>query len=85
MNAIFKHVKNLFFNFNFNLYILQRIVENLNVSVCMNELLCLEYGEFRVQNKLRATRALFTALDSVSDAVEIADENRDIQVISRGL
>lgn len=59
----------------------QRIVENHNLSACMNELLCLEYGEVRTQLQLGAATALFCALDNVHDAVEIASDDREIQVI----
>ncbi|KAJ8304889.1 LOW QUALITY PROTEIN: hypothetical protein KUTeg_018472 [Tegillarca granosa] len=47
----------------------------------MNELLSLEYGEVRLQLKLQAVNAVFAALDSVSDAVEISNEDHEIEVI----
>lgn len=58
----------------------QRYVENSNVGACMNELIQLEHGEVLSQQKLRMCSALFTALDSVSDSVEISNEDHEIQV-----
>ena len=46
----------------------------------MNELHQLAYGEVRTQRKLRACGALVTALDNISDAVEITNETHVIQV-----
>lgn len=59
---------------------LQRIPENHNVNSCINELLCLEYGEVRSQLKLRACSAVFSALDNISEAVQICNEDNQIQV-----
>ena len=60
----------------------QRFIENTNVGVCQNELLQLEYGEVQSRVKLRTCNALFTALDSVSDSVEISNEDHEIVVSS---
>ena len=48
----------------------------------MNELHQLAYGEVRTQRKLRACGALVTALDNISDAVEITNETHVIQVMN---
>lgn len=48
--------------------------------MCMNELLTLEYGEVQSRLKLSACRAVFSALDNVSDAVEISNAEQEIQV-----
>lgn len=60
----------------------KRVVENHNLNACINELLCLEYGEVRTQLQLSAANALFCALDNVSDAVEIASDDREIQYVN---
>ncbi|KAL5004048.1 hypothetical protein ScPMuIL_017504, partial [Solemya velum] len=60
----------------------KRYTENPNIGACLNELLSLEYTEVRSQLKLRACNALFTALDQVSDAVEIANEDNEIQYVN---
>lgn len=60
--------------------LLQRIVESPNISMCMNELLTLEYGEVQSRLKLSACKAVFSALDNVSDAVEISSEDHEVQV-----
>lgn len=59
---------------------MQRFVENTDIGVCMNELHQLTHGEVRTQRKLRACAALITALDDVSDAVEISSDDHRIQV-----
>ena len=61
-------------------FYLQRIVESPNISMCMNELLTLEYGEVQSRLKLSACKAVFSALDNVSDAVEISSDDHEIQV-----
>lgn len=58
----------------------QRFVENPSISVCHNELLLLEHGEVRLQNQLSATKALYTATESCVDAIEITNEDHDIEV-----
>lgn len=55
-------------------------MESLNISMCMNELLTLEYGEVQSRLKLSACKAVFSALDNVSDAVEISSDDHEIQV-----
>ncbi|KAK3097852.1 hypothetical protein FSP39_013823 [Pinctada imbricata] len=57
----------------------RKITENINAHACLNELISLEHGEVRSQLKLRACSALFSALDKVSDAVEITNEDHEIQ------
>lgn len=61
-------------------YGLQQFLENSNVGVCLNELQCMEFGEVRAQMKLRATQALIIAVEHATDAVEISNENHEIQV-----
>ncbi|KAK6179108.1 hypothetical protein SNE40_011540 [Patella caerulea] len=60
----------------------RRFVETSNIGTCMNELLQLEYGEIRSKLKLRACGALFTALDNVSDLVEITNQDHEIQYVN---
>ena len=55
-------------------------MENHSISVCQNELLSLEVGEVRTMVQLHATAALLTALDNTKDAVEITNENYEVQV-----
>ena len=55
-------------------------MENANVGVCLNELLQLEHGEVMSRRKLITCNALFNALDSVTDSVEISNDNHEIQV-----
>ncbi len=59
---------------------MQRIVENHSISACQNELLSLEVGGVRTMVQLHATAALLTALDNTKDAVEITNENYEVQV-----
>lgn len=40
----------------------------------------MEFGEVRAQMKLRATQALIIAVEHATDAVEISNENHEIQV-----
>ncbi|XP_076465787.1 high affinity cAMP-specific and IBMX-insensitive 3',5'-cyclic phosphodiesterase 8B-like isoform X2 [Babylonia areolata] len=60
----------------------KRITENTNLGCCVNELHQLAYGEVRTQRKLRACGALVTALDNISDAVEITNEEHTIQYVN---
>lgn len=60
----------------------RRFVETTNVGACVNELHQLTYCEVRNQRKLRACAALVTALDSVSDAVEITNDTHVIQYVN---
>lgn len=55
-------------------------MENSNVGACINELLQLEHGEIISHQKLRTCNALFSALDSISDSVEITNDEHEIQV-----
>uniref|UniRef100_A0A3B5QH49 Phosphodiesterase n=1 Tax=Xiphophorus maculatus TaxID=8083 RepID=A0A3B5QH49_XIPMA len=57
----------------------RRYVENVNLMACYNELLQLEHGEVRAQFKLRASNAIFTALEQSQDAIEITSEDQVIQ------
>uniref|UniRef100_A0A3Q2P083 Phosphodiesterase n=1 Tax=Fundulus heteroclitus TaxID=8078 RepID=A0A3Q2P083_FUNHE len=60
----------------------RRYVENANVMACYNELLQLEHGEVRAQFKLRASNAIFTALEQSQDAIEITSEDQVIQYVN---
>ncbi|XP_070543664.1 high affinity cAMP-specific and IBMX-insensitive 3',5'-cyclic phosphodiesterase 8B-like isoform X3 [Ptychodera flava] len=60
----------------------RRYTENTNTGACLNELIQLEHGEVRLQCKLRSSTATFTALDSVSDAVEISSSDHEIQYVN---
>ncbi len=48
--------------------------------MCLNELVTTEHGEVRCQVKLRAAQALVTAVENVSDALEITSEAHQVQV-----
>lgn len=58
----------------------QRFYENTNIGACVNELHQLTFSEVRSQQKLRACAALITALDDVSEAVEVTNEDHRIMV-----
>ncbi|KAL4228195.1 High affinity cAMP-specific and IBMX-insensitive 3' [Mactra antiquata] len=60
----------------------RRYIENSNVGSCMNELLQIEHGEYLSQQKLRTCNALFNAIDCVADAVEISNEDHEIQYVN---
>ncbi|XP_027869767.1 high affinity cAMP-specific and IBMX-insensitive 3',5'-cyclic phosphodiesterase 8A isoform X2 [Xiphophorus couchianus] len=60
----------------------RRYVENVNLMACYNELLQLEHGEVRAQFKLRASNAIFTALEQSQDAIEITSEDQVIQYVN---
>ncbi|XP_076443536.1 high affinity cAMP-specific and IBMX-insensitive 3',5'-cyclic phosphodiesterase 8A-like isoform X2 [Babylonia areolata] len=60
----------------------KRFTETTNVGTCVNELHQLAQGEVRSQRKLRACGALVTALDNISDAVEITSEAHTIQYVN---
>ncbi|XP_008402765.1 high affinity cAMP-specific and IBMX-insensitive 3',5'-cyclic phosphodiesterase 8A isoform X4 [Poecilia reticulata] len=60
----------------------RRYVENVNLMACYNELLQLEHGEVRAQFKLRASNAIFTALEQSQDAIEITSEDQIIQYVN---
>lgn len=61
-------------------YCFQQFLESSNVGACLNELQCMEFGEVRAQMKLRAAQALIIAVEHATDAVEITNENHEIQV-----
>ncbi|PWA19040.1 hypothetical protein CCH79_00004926, partial [Gambusia affinis] len=54
----------------------RRYVENVHLMACYNELRQLEHGEVRAQFKLRASNAIFTALEQSQDAIEITSEDQ---------
>ena len=59
----------------------QRFVECSKRSVCANELLMLEHSDVRLLQQKRAAKALVTALDNCSEAVDITSEDpRQFQV-----
>uniref|UniRef100_A0A3Q3XKN3 Phosphodiesterase n=1 Tax=Mola mola TaxID=94237 RepID=A0A3Q3XKN3_MOLML len=60
----------------------RRYVENANMMACYNELLQLEHGEVRSQFKLRAGKAIFTALEQSQEAIEITSEDQVIQYVN---
>ncbi|XP_053405360.1 high affinity cAMP-specific and IBMX-insensitive 3',5'-cyclic phosphodiesterase 8B-like isoform X3 [Mercenaria mercenaria] len=60
----------------------RRYVENSNVGACMNELVQLEHGEVLSHQKLRTCNALFSALESVTDSVEITNDEHEIQFVN---
>ncbi|XP_041464476.1 high affinity cAMP-specific and IBMX-insensitive 3',5'-cyclic phosphodiesterase 8B-like isoform X2 [Lytechinus variegatus] len=60
----------------------RRYDENANTGACLNELLQIEFGEFRSQFKLKATNSLFAALENSSDAIQITSENRTVQYVN---
>ncbi|XP_041369550.1 high affinity cAMP-specific and IBMX-insensitive 3',5'-cyclic phosphodiesterase 8B-like isoform X2 [Gigantopelta aegis] len=60
----------------------RRYTENVNIGACSNELLTLEHNDVRCQLKQRAGKALFTALNNVSDVVEITNEDNEIQYVN---
>ncbi|MEQ2244110.1 High affinity cAMP-specific and IBMX-insensitive 3',5'-cyclic phosphodiesterase 8B [Ilyodon furcidens] len=60
----------------------RRYVENANMMACYNELLQLEHGEVRAQFKVRASNAIFTALEQSQDAIEITSEDQVIQYVN---
>uniref|UniRef100_A0A8C5HUT5 Phosphodiesterase n=1 Tax=Gouania willdenowi TaxID=441366 RepID=A0A8C5HUT5_GOUWI len=60
----------------------RRYVENANMMACYNELLQLEHGEVRAQFKLRASNAIFTALEQSQEAIEITSEDQIIQYVN---
>jgi len=60
----------------------RQFIENSSVVVCQNELMCLEMGEVAVQSKLKAAQALLTAVEHSSEAVEITNEQLEIQYVN---
>ncbi|XP_077863705.1 high affinity cAMP-specific and IBMX-insensitive 3',5'-cyclic phosphodiesterase 8B [Saccoglossus kowalevskii] len=60
----------------------KRYVENPNTGACLNELIQLEHGEVRLRHKLWTANAVFAALDSVSDIIEITSNDHEIQYVN---
>ncbi|XP_071844732.1 high affinity cAMP-specific and IBMX-insensitive 3',5'-cyclic phosphodiesterase 8B-like isoform X2 [Apostichopus japonicus] len=60
----------------------RRYPENPNAGNCLNELYQLELGEVRSNFKLRTTNCLFSAIDNSREAIEITNENHDIQYVN---
>ncbi|XP_077989620.1 high affinity cAMP-specific and IBMX-insensitive 3',5'-cyclic phosphodiesterase 8B-like isoform X2 [Glandiceps talaboti] len=60
----------------------KRYVENPNTGACLNELIQLEHGDVRLHHKLRTANAVFAALDSVADAIEITSNDHEIQYVN---
>ncbi|XP_062922391.1 high affinity cAMP-specific and IBMX-insensitive 3',5'-cyclic phosphodiesterase 8A isoform X2 [Mobula hypostoma] len=57
-------------------------IENPSVIACYNELIQLEFGEVRAQFKLRASGAIFTALEQCQESIEITSEDNIIQYVN---
>jgi len=55
----------------------------MSIAVCLAELQSIEYYQSRLQSRLRSAQALLTAVDNSNDAIEITDENHQIQVSGR--
>ncbi|XP_074649717.1 high affinity cAMP-specific and IBMX-insensitive 3',5'-cyclic phosphodiesterase 8B-like [Tubulanus polymorphus] len=60
----------------------KRYLENTNIGTCINELLTLEHNDVLTQRKLQAGIALFTALEHVSDAIEITNQDLEIEFVN---
>ncbi|XP_055517269.1 high affinity cAMP-specific and IBMX-insensitive 3',5'-cyclic phosphodiesterase 8A isoform X3 [Leucoraja erinacea] len=56
--------------------------ENSSPIACYNELIQLEFGEVRAQFKLRASSAIFTALDQCLESIEITSNDNIIQYVN---
>ena len=50
------------------------------MSVCLNEFLLLEYCEVRTRIQLMAAAALLAALETCADAVEVCNDEHQVQV-----
>ncbi|XP_059809126.1 high affinity cAMP-specific and IBMX-insensitive 3',5'-cyclic phosphodiesterase 8A isoform X2 [Hypanus sabinus] len=57
-------------------------IENPSVIACYNELIQLEFGEVRARFKLRASGAIFTALEQCQESIEITSEDNIIQYVN---
>ena len=55
------------------------------MNECLNELQCIEHGEIRQQVRLRAANALLAAVENSNDAVEITNEDNEIEVRDAGI
>ncbi|KAI8499386.1 High affinity cAMP-specific and IBMX-insensitive 3',5'-cyclic phosphodiesterase 8B [Branchiostoma belcheri] len=62
----------------------RRYTENTNLGACMNELLMLDHCEVRARHKLRACQALFTAIENVSEAIEIGNQDHQLMYVNPG-
>ncbi|XP_052278369.1 high affinity cAMP-specific and IBMX-insensitive 3',5'-cyclic phosphodiesterase 8B-like isoform X1 [Dreissena polymorpha] len=60
----------------------RRFLESSNVGTCLNELLVLEHSDVVTRQKLCTCSALFSALDSVNDCVEISNQDHEIQYVN---
>lgn len=60
----------------------RQFVENVNVNACLSELRWIEHGEARAQVRLVAAQAAFVAVEHSTDAVEITNENHEIQYVN---
>ena len=80
---IYTHIYTLYIHLTSILALLQRFVENANVSVCLNELLMVEHNDVRTRVQLAGAAALLAALESCSDAVEICNDENQVQVRGR--
>ncbi|XP_064618530.1 high affinity cAMP-specific and IBMX-insensitive 3',5'-cyclic phosphodiesterase 8B-like isoform X3 [Lineus longissimus] len=60
----------------------RRYVENSNVGSCLNELISLEHCEVRARQKMRASEALFTALENIFEGVEITNSDHEIEYVN---
>ncbi|XP_078283645.1 high affinity cAMP-specific and IBMX-insensitive 3',5'-cyclic phosphodiesterase 8A isoform X2 [Rhinoraja longicauda] len=56
--------------------------ENPSAIACYNELIQLEFGEVRAQFKLRASSAIFTALDQCQESIEITSNDNIVQYVN---
>ncbi|CAG2101685.1 unnamed protein product, partial [Medioppia subpectinata] len=61
------------------------LLESCNLGVCLNELVQLEHNDIAIQCKLKASHALFTALDSCKDGVIVTGPNHDIQYVNQSI
>ncbi|XP_078621507.1 high affinity cAMP-specific and IBMX-insensitive 3',5'-cyclic phosphodiesterase 8B-like isoform X9 [Branchiostoma floridae x Branchiostoma japonicum] len=62
----------------------RRYTESTNLGACMNELLMLDHCEVRARNKLKACHALFTAIENVSEAIEICNQDHQLMYVNPG-
>ncbi|XP_066274892.1 high affinity cAMP-specific and IBMX-insensitive 3',5'-cyclic phosphodiesterase 8B-like isoform X2 [Branchiostoma lanceolatum] len=62
----------------------RRYTENTNLGACINELLMLDHSEIRARNKLKACQALFAAIENVSEAIEICNQDHQLMYVNPG-
>ncbi|XP_054160608.1 high affinity cAMP-specific and IBMX-insensitive 3',5'-cyclic phosphodiesterase 8B-like isoform X2 [Oppia nitens] len=60
-------------------------IESYNLGICLNELIQLENNDIAIQSKLKASHALFTALDYCKDGVIVTGPNHDIQYLNQAI